>query len=235
MSNAGRIAQGFYVGFWVCGALFVALVGGLVVRRRCVFVGRSYSSMKRFATFRGRRVSLPNPSEPNRPAGTKVPADRGACASTRKPTKAVSDRAKRYRANQPGCKPSGPRRCIYCKSTRYLVVDHADGNESNGAKKNLVWACKSCNTRLGHAFKAAGVGVRTRQYNPAPDFKQYAWAVGMICRKRDLAAGRCSRSDDPLVKEAVAIIRATPARLRSEYAARAAAGRGRSSFSDVPF
>lgn len=190
--------------------------------------------MNRTATYRGRRVSLPNPSEPKSAGGTKVLDDRGPCAKTRKPTKAITDRAKRYRANQPGCLPNGARRCAYCKSTRNLVVDHADGNESNGAKSNLVWACKKCNTRLGIAFKKAGRGVRTRQYNPAPDFKQYAWAVGMICRKRDLAAGRCSRSDDPLVKEAVAIIRATPASLRREYAARAASARGRAS-SEVPF
>jgi len=174
--------------------------------------------------YKGRAVSLPNPAEP--------------CAIARKPVSSITDRAKRYRANQPTCKPGGPRRCSYCPSRKNVEVHHVDGNESNGLRSNLAWACRSCNTAIGKAHTAAGIGKRTRQMNPPPDFKQYAWAIGMICRKRDEERGVCSRSDDPMVKEAVEMIRATPGALRRKYAAQAAAARGRGGRStgwEVPF
>lgn len=176
----------------------------------------------RKAKYRGRLVSLPNPSE---------------CARTRKPVAEITDRAKRYRANQAGCRPAGPKRCLYCgRGAKHMVIDHMDGDESNGRRSNLAWACKACNTRLGAAMKSAGRGVRTRQYNAVPDFKQYAWAIGMICRRRDMEAGRCSPSNYSTTAEAVAIIRATPAAKRREYARRAASSRGRwSSRDEVPF
>jgi hypothetical protein len=91
------------------------------------------------------------------------------CARTRKET--VTDRAKRYRANQAGCLPSGPRRCALCESRRFLTVDHKDGFEANGAKSNLRWLCKSCNTRLGAAMAKKGKGRRTAQYNPSKPFR----------------------------------------------------------------
>lgn len=47
------------------------------------------------------------------------------------------------------------------------MIDHKDGDESNGDPANLRWLCKSCNTRLGLSNVRAGQGVRTRQYNPA--------------------------------------------------------------------
>jgi hypothetical protein len=81
----------------------------------------------------------------------------------------ISDRAKRYRAHSPGCEPSGPRKCFKCGSRRNVVPDHIDGDESNGRRSNLRWACKRHNTILGKKMAKAGKGVRTRQYNPAPD------------------------------------------------------------------
>lgn len=87
------------------------------------------------------------------------------CARTRK--EKVSDRAKRYRANQPGCKPVGVRKCKLCRATSDLMVDHIDGNESNGRKSNLRWLCRSCNTLLGAEMAKTGEGRRTVQYNPA--------------------------------------------------------------------
>jgi len=80
--------------------------------------------MKR-AKYRGRIVTLPNPAEP-------------PCAQSRKPVHAITDRAKRYRANQEGCKPDGPRRCKFCDTARNVGVHHFDGNESNGRKSNLA-------------------------------------------------------------------------------------------------
>jgi hypothetical protein len=44
----------------------------------------------------------------------------------RKPTNAIADRAKRYRANEPECLPALPAECAICGSTRFLVVDDID-------------------------------------------------------------------------------------------------------------
>src|SRR5580704_12018230 len=87
-------------------------------------------------------------------------------ANFRKPVSQISDRAKRYRAHSPGCRPDGPKVCFKCGSKRFVVPDHIDGNESNGRKSNLRWACKSHNTIFGKRMAKAGKGVRTRQYNP---------------------------------------------------------------------
>jgi hypothetical protein len=87
-------------------------------------------------------------------------------ARFRKPVSQISDRAKRYRAHTPECRPLGPKRCFKCGSRQNVVPDHKDGNESNGKRSNLRWACKSHNTILGKAMAKAGKGVRTRQYNP---------------------------------------------------------------------
>jgi len=87
-------------------------------------------------------------------------------ANFRKPVSHISDRAKRYRAHSPGCRPSGPKVCFKCGSRRFVVPDHIDGDESNGRRSNLRWACKSHNTILGKKMAKAGKGVRTRQYNP---------------------------------------------------------------------
>jgi hypothetical protein len=90
-------------------------------------------------------------------------------AGWRKPVHLITDRAKRYRANSPECCPPLPRRCALCGSRRHVVVDHIDGNESNGSPDNLRWLCKSCNTRLGLAMARAGQGRRTRQNNPGAE------------------------------------------------------------------
>jgi hypothetical protein len=87
-------------------------------------------------------------------------------ANFRKPVTEISDRAKRYRAHSPGCRPKGPKVCFKCGSRRFVVPDHVDGDESNGRPSNLRWACKSHNTILGKKMAKAGKGARTRQYNP---------------------------------------------------------------------
>src|SRR5437879_1505646 len=87
-------------------------------------------------------------------------------ASWRKPAHEITDRARRYRANAPECRPPLPAHCALCGSARFLVIDHIDGDESNSSPDNLRWLCKSCNTRLGIAMARAGEGRHTRQYNP---------------------------------------------------------------------
>jgi hypothetical protein len=134
------------------------------------------------------------------------------CASTRK--EHVSDRAKRYRANQPGCKPSGVKQCKICRSRRFLTVDHIDGNEANGAKRNLRWLCKSCNTRLGAEMARTGQGQRTEQYNPgAETAAQYKRAVAIHESHYEPGRGRVGEHD-----EGGAIIHDTPKSKRREFA-----------------
>lgn len=87
-----------------------------------------------------------------------------SCARTRK--EVVSDRAKRYRANQPGCLPAGPKRCKLCGARDQLMVDHKNGDESDGRRVNLRWLCRPCNVREGAKMARAGKGRRTVQYNP---------------------------------------------------------------------
>jgi hypothetical protein len=45
-----------------------------------------------------------------------------------------------------------------CGSTRNVEVGHMDGHEENTAPANLIWNCRSCNTRIGEVFKRAGLG-----------------------------------------------------------------------------
>jgi hypothetical protein len=103
---------------------------------------------------------------------------------------------------------------------------HLDGNEGNGEPENLAHGCRSCNARLGHAFKRIGAGVRTRQYNPSagiPTFQQYIWAVT-----------HHSRGDRD---EGGAIIHATPRSKRIEYARQIADLKRsrRSELQEIPF
>jgi hypothetical protein len=140
------------------------------------------------------------------------------CARTRK--QSVTDRAKRYRANQPACLPSGPRKCAECgRSDVKLLVDHKDGYEEHGQKSNLQWLCRSCNNRKGALMAKRGTGRRTRQYNPkatggAQSTAAYARAVSTHESVYIPGKGRVGAHD-----EGGAIIHATPKSKRREYAA----------------
>jgi hypothetical protein len=142
-----------------------------------------------------------------------------------RPVELITDRAKRYRAQK---NVTGPRRCVICNGTRNLDVMHLDGNESHGEPENLAHGCRSCNTKLAHAFKRIGAGVPTRQYNPerggVPTFEQYVYAVTYHAKGAHDGDG--------------AIIHATPRHKRIEYARRIAdlkAERGTGRKSEVPF
>ncbi len=129
------------------------------------------------------------------------------CARTRKST--VTDRAKRYRANQRGCKPKGVKKCKLCGAKSDLMVDHVDGFEENNRKANLRWLCRSCNTLLGAEMARTGQGRRTVQYNPkstggAQSLGEYINAVLQHTRGAHDEGGK--------------IIHATPKWKRQEYA-----------------
>jgi hypothetical protein len=155
----------------------------------------------------------------------------------------VTDRAQRYRANQPGIRPKG-KQCAKCGSTRNIVVNHKNGNESDTHAGNLNLLCKSCNGKEAARHKAAGQGRRTAQYNPkkkakkkqakpnVPTYGQYGYAVSIHDKK--------SHAHD----EGGAIIHATPKALRRQYAREMASTkrwrgtattRRKTSLDDVPF
>jgi hypothetical protein len=86
------------------------------------------------------------------------------------------------------------------------VVDHIDGDESNGAPENLRWLCKSCNTKLGLAMARSGMGRRTRQYNPgAYTLAEYVEAAAQHTRGQHDTGGE--------------IIHDTPKEKRESFAA----------------
>jgi hypothetical protein len=91
-------------------------------------------------------------------------ARQGGRQQWRKEAHQITDRASRYRAN--ACPPPGAVICAFCGSTRNVEVGHISGDERDSSAENLIWNCRACNTRLGIAFKPAGIGRRTRQFNP---------------------------------------------------------------------
>ncbi len=100
----------------------------------------------------------------------------------------VTDRALRYRAVRNA--PPGPRRCHYCGAGQKVEVEHVDGHEENTWPHNLTWACRSCNTRKGVAFRNASAGRRTRQFNPT-SFS--VAAAGLAGRQAGSAARKAGR------------------------------------------
>ena len=124
----------------------------------------------------------------------------------------VTDRALRYRANAPECRPPGPRFCAFCGATRNVEVGHLDGHEEHIHRSNMIWNCRACNTRLGVVFKRLGLGRKTRQFNPeargAETYQQ--WVLAVTSMK--------GASDAMTVPAAVEMIRATPPEDRSRYA-----------------
>ncbi len=140
----------------------------------------------------------------------------------------LTDRAKRYRAQNA---VEGPRVCCICGAKgpdAHLGVMHLTGNEDHGEKENLAYGCKSCNGKLAAAFKTLGLGRPTNQYNPAkkipPTFEQYSWAVAS--GERDYYPNS-TRHAKGVHDEAGAIIHRTPKHLRIEYAKRIARAAGK--------
>ena len=76
----------------------------------------------------------------------------------------VTDRAHRYRANRNLA--ARQKHCFACGRPQPRDVHHIDGRENNGNPSNLTRACRSCNVRIANVMRCAGLGTKTRQYNP---------------------------------------------------------------------
>lgn len=120
----------------------------------------------------------------------------------KKPVTQITDRAKRYRANHPAVRPAGPRVCEYC--------GRRNNDESNFSRRNLAYACRSCNVIIGLEHKANGKGKRVSQMNPEGAKTMAQWVSAVLSMKGE--------SDAIPKNEAIEIIRATPASARSKFA-----------------
>jgi hypothetical protein len=87
-----------------------------------------------------------------------------------RPVAIITDRAKRYRAN--ASPPAGPRRCNFCGARKNVDIDHVSGDEAEGHAGNLLYLCRTCNTKKGIVQKRANIGTRTRQFNPNKDWQR---------------------------------------------------------------
>ncbi len=130
-----------------------------------------------------------------------------------KRAKNISDRGLRYRATANA--PAGPRLCGYCGNPKIMGIDHIDGREENSDGRNLIYACKSCNTAKGLAFRKLGRGRLTSQTNPggykgggAKSMEQYVLAL--LSMK--------GQSDAFSHGDAVEMLHDTSAAKRSKYA-----------------
>ncbi len=128
----------------------------------------------------------------------------------RKPASSLTDRGLRIRSQQ--CAPDGPRICGFCGSTDQIDLHHIDGYEEHTETENLMWACRSCNVRVGIAMTRAELGRPTYQFNPHPHGARNLaqWLTAVLSAKGE--------SDVMDTVTAVTMIRATPPERRSEFA-----------------
>lgn len=124
-----------------------------------------------------------------------------------KPAAAITDRAKRYRANRNP--PPGPRRCTFCARRKNIDIDHVTGDESDDSPANKMYLCRPCNTAKGITQARNHIGRRTMQFNPViriPTFAEFKHHAAVLL---GVAEG------DPA--KATAAIHATPPEKRAEY------------------
>jgi hypothetical protein len=94
-----------------------------------------------------------------------------------------------------------------------VEIHHVDGHEENGEPENLLWLCRACNVSAGIVMAQAGIGRRTRQFNPMK--KQGAqtlaqWVTAVLAMK--------GQNDAMSPAAAIELIHATPADARSRFA-----------------
>jgi hypothetical protein len=165
----------------------------------------------------------------------------------RKPVEDITDRAKRYRAHAADNKPLGPKQCGFCGRRRNVDAHHITGDESDGGRPGLMWACRSCNTSIAIRMREAGLGKPTNQFNP---LRQKSFGYRRGTRREMLReygnAIKVMRGDfEGDIGAAMDTIRSTPAELRAAYTSRTwpvrraiygESGRAQGKlFGDVPF
>jgi len=93
---------------------------------------------------------------------------------------------------------------MFCGSTDNVEIQHVDGDEHNHAPRNLAWACRSCNVTVAAVMKRAGIGRRTRQFNPnAQGVRTLSqWVTAVLSMK--------GQSDAMEPAAAIEMIHATP-------------------------
>ena len=160
-----------------------------------------------------------------------------------KPAEQITDRAKRYRAHHPDVTPGPPKQCGFCGSRRNVVPHHITGNEADGEKQNLMWACKSCNGAVAHVMRKNGLGKKTRQFNPAKKRGRISGTEAQL-RAYNFAILVMRGKAEGDVQKAMQTIYSTPASVRSTYTKRSwptrkerygPSGRQGGLFDEVPF
>jgi hypothetical protein len=126
----------------------------------------------------------------------------------------VTDRAQRYRANRNI--PGKQKHCFACGKPRPRDVHHIDGRENNGDPSNLTRACRSCNVRIANVMRRAGLGTKTRQYNPKRAGGHAAHSLGAYLTAVEILNGKQPGN----MSSAVRTLQATSEAQRSEYARR---------------
>lgn len=139
----------------------------------------------------------------------QVERTRSNCLPVAITRKNVTDRALRYRANQEP--PEGEPICSYCGSEQNVEIEHIDGHEENNDPQNKTWACRQCNTTKGVVMRNAGLGRRTRQYNPSGEGAKSLeqWVTAVLSMKGESSAMS--------VSDAVNLIHDTPQERRSRF------------------
>lgn len=106
----------------------------------------------------------------------------------------VTDRAHRYRANKvlDQIPATHRNRCHFCGVAGFnvpLMPGHIDGHEENNEPWNISPTCRSCNSSVGANFARAGIGRRTRQFNPTQPIRtasEYRRVIDVFSGSGDL-------------------------------------------------
>lgn len=132
----------------------------------------------------------------------------------RKPAGEITDRQRRRRARAIMRQTGNQKRCLFCGSSRNIRVHHLNGNESDEDPSNLGPACHSCNVRIGWTLRRSRIGrpvdleYKNPDAKPARNLAQWVMAVKSLH----------GESSDMTARQAIAMIRATPAWRRSQFA-----------------
>ncbi|MGH9533812.1 MAG: HNH endonuclease [Terriglobales bacterium] len=131
----------------------------------------------------------------------------------------MTDRALRFRARR--TIRFGWAACHWCGATADLMPHHLDGHEENNTPANLLLVCRSCNVRAGNTLRKAGLGRKTRQYNPfyviTNPAEKGAEGLAEWIEAARVATGQIHPARMPL-EQAIRTVQATPPARRTRFA-----------------